>query len=272
MTAGGSGGFIGGRTSSTFMSGLYSPETNRTERQTSFDTADARWYSTMITLADGRPILLGGMVPYSEGSWASQTSNNLAALTPEIFTAGKGWSFLTGAYSTEAFGMYRTRNEFPHAWVAPNGEVFGISSDVMWALNPAGNGSIRTVGTFKGGAVVGNGGAGGTRSLPNVGSSTTSAVMFAPGKALQMGGNGYWVADGSHLWASSAATVIDFNNPSLPVLTETGEMKRSRRFFNATVLPDGKVFANGGSSYGNNDGAYARLNGEIWDRPRANGR
>lgn len=265
LTAGGSGGFIGGRTSSTFMSGLYSPETNRTERQTSFDTADARWYSTMITLADGRPILLGGMVPYSEGSWASQSSNNLAALTPEIFTAGKGWSFLTGAYSTEAFGMYRTRNEFPHAWVAPNGEVFGISSDVMWALNPAGSGSIRTVGTFKGGAVVGNGGAGGTRSLPNVGSSTTSAVMFAPGKALQMGGNGYWVADGSHLWSSSAATVIDFNNPSAPVLTETGEMQRSRRFFNATVLPDGKVFANGGSSYGNNDGAYARLNGEMWD-------
>lgn len=271
LTAGGFGGpyiendTTAGKASSSFLSGEYSPETNLTS-VTSFRTADERWYSTMITLADGRPILLGGMLPYAENSWSNpSTSNGLASMTPEVFTPGVGWQLMGGAYSTLAFGQYLSRSEFPHAWVAPNGEVFGISSDQMWFLDPKANtkdgqGSIRIAGTFKG-AARGLRGGETPATLPNVGSSTSSAVMFAPGKALQMGGNGYWLLH--DLPASSAATVIDFNDGKVS-LTETRPMNIARRFFNSTVLPNGQVFVNGGTRFAHDLG-QAAYEGEIWD-------
>lgn len=268
LTAGGFGGpynendTTGGNASSSFLSGEYSPKTNVTQ-VTGFNTDDERWYSTMLTLPDGRPILLGGMLPYAEASWPNpSTTNGLASMTPEVFTPGKGWRLMNGAKSAEAFGQYLTRSEFPHAWVAPNGEIFGVSSDKMWFLDPkanGGDGSIRMAGEFKGisrGLRAGETAA----NLPNVGSSTSSAAMFAPGKALQMGGNGYWVVH--DMPASSAATVIDFNDGKA-TLTETQPMNHARRFFNATVLPDASVLVNGGTRYGHDLG-QAVYEGEIW--------
>ena len=248
---------------SSLFSGEYSPDTNVTV-DTGLRTADERWYSTMLTLPDGRPIVLGGMLPYAEASWTNPSNTNgLASMTPEVFTPGLGWSLLPGAYSTEAFGQYLSRSEFPHAWVAPNGEIFGLSSDKLWFLDPKGGdgqGSIRVVGTFKEPARGYRAGET-AANLPNVGSSTSSAAMFAPGKALHVGGNGYWVVH--DLPGSSAATVLDFSDGTVKV-TETSPMANARRFFNATVLANGEVFVNAGTRFGNSlgDAVYA---GEVWN-------
>ncbi|MEP7298575.1 MAG: AbfB domain-containing protein, partial [Burkholderiales bacterium] len=221
--------------------------------------ADQRWYATMLMLADGRNVILGGMDPYQEGM-ADNPDAAIAAgtvsMTPEIYTIGTGWRSLTGARSREAFGPDYLRASYPRAWVAPNGRVFGISAETMWSLDVSANdgaGAVTVLGSFKGPA---------SRVAPvNVG-ATSTAVMYAPGKVLQVGGNGYFNGDG--LPASKLATMVDFNGAA-PVLTETAPMSLARRFPNSVVLPDGRVLVTGGTAVGNNGGADAVYAAEIWD-------
>ena len=80
--------------------------------------------------------------------------------------------------------------------------------------------------------------------------------MFRPGRILQMGG------------ASSAALVIDINGAT-PVVTATQSMSSQRQWVSATVLPDGRVLATGGSAV---DNALTNVNNsaEVWD-PNGNG-
>ena len=87
--------------------------------------------------------------------------------------------------------------------------------------------------------------------LPGATSWTSSAVMFQPGRILQIGG------------ASSAALVIDINGAT-PVVTSTQSMSTQRQWVSATVLADGRVLGTGGSAVEN------QLNGvnnvaEIWN-------
>ena len=126
----------------------------------------------------------------------------------------------------------------------------------MWSLDVAANdgaGAVTVLGRFKEPA---------SAAAPvNVG-ATSTAVMFAPGRVLQVGGNGYFNGDG--LPASNQATVIDFNG-SEPVVAETAAMTHARRLANSVVLPDGQVLVTGGTRLGNNGGADAVYAAEIWN-------
>ena len=221
--------------------------------------ADDRWYATLLTLPDGRAVMLGGIDPYTEGMYQNPDAaiaSGQVSMTPELYTPGTGWRSLTGANSRLAFGPDHLRASYPRAWVAPSGEVFGISADQMWWLDVSANGGVgalRSAGVFKGAPSA-------TAPL-NVG-ATNSAVMFAPGRILQVGGNGGFNGDG--LPASDMATVIDINGAT-PVLTETARMGAARRFPSATVLPDGQVLITGGTRRGNNGGADAVYAAERWN-------
>lgn len=239
-------------------SGLFSPVSNTVALDPS-SLADQRWYATMLTLTDGRAVILGGMDPYQEGMVNAPDAAIAAgtvSMTPEIYTAGSGWRTLFGARSRDAFGPDYLRASYPRAWVAPDGKVVGISAETMWKLDPAASdaqGAVTVLGKFKTPP---------SATAPvNVG-ATNSAVMFAPGKVLQMGGNGTNNGDG--LPASAMATVVDFNSAT-PQLTETAPMRFARRYGNATVLPDGKVVVTGGTRRGNNGGADAVYEAEVWD-------
>ncbi|MGC4088091.1 MAG: AbfB domain-containing protein [Polyangiaceae bacterium] len=219
--------------------------------------ADERWYATMLTLGDGRQLLLGGSTPYGalrayQDPGAAINAGSVS-MTPEVYAAGTGWRSLFGAYSREAFGPDFHRYWYPRAWVSPNGEVFGVSSETMWYLNPTADGSVRVAGAFKTG--VNN------TSKPNIG-PTSSAVMFAPGRILQVGGNGYH--DGFASPSSALATVIDINGAE-PVLSETAPMSNARQWPSSTVLPDGRVVVTGGTRYGNNGGTDAVYPAELWN-------
>ncbi len=219
---------------------LYAPSTNAST-QSSANMADDRWYGTMITLPDGRPVMLGGMVPYAEDMQNNPdqaVAQGLASMTPEVYEGG-AWRSLFGAYSRDAFGPDYLRASYPRSWVAPNGKVFGISAERMWSLDPAGNGAITIHGAFKE--------APNANTKPNVG-ATNTAVMYDIGKILVVGGNGSF--NGDELPASKLATVIDINSGA-PVLTEQPAMANPRRYPNAIVLPDGKVVITGGATYGN---------------------
>jgi YVTN family beta-propeller protein len=221
--------------------------------------ADQRWYATMLTLPDGRNVILGGMDPYQEdmrNNPDAAIANGTVSMTPEIYTLGTGWRSLAGARSRDAFGPDYLRASYPRAWVAPNGRVFGISAETMWSLDVNandGSGAVSVLGRFKAPASAG--------APLNVGAVST-AVMFAPGKVIQVGGNGYFNGDG--LPASNLATVVDFNGPA-PVLTETAPMSYPRRLANSVVLPDGRVLVTGGTRLGNNGGADAVYAAEIWN-------
>ncbi|MBI5719930.1 MAG: AbfB domain-containing protein [Burkholderiales bacterium] len=237
---------------------LFNPATQSAANDTA-QLADDRWYATLLALPDGRAVMLGGIDPYTEGMYQNPDAalqNGQVSMTPELYTPGTGWRSLTGAISRDAFGPDNLRASYPRAWVAPSGEVFGISADRMWWLDVyanGGTGAVRVAGTFKG--------APSTTAPVNVG-ATNSAVMFAPGKVLQLGGNGGFNGDGFP--ASNMATVVDINGAA-PVLTETARMAFARRFPSATVLPDGKVLVTGGTRVGNNGGSDAVFAAEMWN-------
>ena len=83
-----------------------------------------------------------------------------------------------------------------------------------------------------------------------------SAVMYAPGKVLVMGGGNP---------PKNTAEVIDLNAAS-PSWRAVGSMQFSRRQINATLLPDGKVLVTGGTAApGFNDPSGHVDAAELWD-------
>jgi hypothetical protein len=125
---------------------------------------------------------------------------------------------------------------YPRNFDAPDGRVFGYDSfGSMYYIDPAGAGAITRVG-----------------SLPSaVRGADASAAMFAPGRILQFGG------------ASNGSVVIDITGGS-PVVTATAAMSTQRRTATATVLPNGRVLATGGSTIWN-ELVGVTLQAEIWD-------
>jgi YVTN family beta-propeller protein len=222
-----------------------------------FRLADERWYGSLITLPSGQLLMLGGSTPYG-GLRAYQdpdtyATNGAISMTPELYDASTGWRSLFGAQSREAFGPDHHRYWYPRAWVVPSGQVFGISSEKMWYLNAADAGSVTVAGDFKTGADA--------TTRPNIG-PTSAAVMFAPGRILQVGGNGYH--DGHATPSSVLATVVDVSG-AMPVVADTAPMSFARQWPSATVLPDGRVVVTGGTRFGNNGGADAVYAAELWD-------
>ena len=119
MVSGGNGGV-----SSQFYAPATGVLTTATPR-----LAMNRWYATLVTLPDGRPLMLGGMVPYSEGMQDNPDAaiaQGTPSMTPEIWESTT-WRSLFGAFSRDAFGPDYLRCSYPRAFVAPNGKVFGIS-------------------------------------------------------------------------------------------------------------------------------------------------
>ncbi len=244
---------------------IYNPVNNK-RTTAAASTALPRWYATMLTLPDSRKMVMGGMQPYTEGMWVNPDQSvqaGYASMTPEVYENNQ-WRSLFGASSRNAFGPDFLRTSYPHAFVAPNGQVFGISAEKMWYLDPnanGGNGAIPYVGNFKRGF-------GNMADPVNVGALSV-AVMYDIGKIIQVGGNGGNNGDG--FAASNMATVFDINNGA-PQLTEQQRMNFPRRYGNGLVLANGQVVITGGTTLGNynigderNRGSQAVFAAEIWD-------
>ena len=218
------------------LASYYDPATGRVEAGT--DMNHARWYATATTLPDGRVLLQGGR----------GATNADAALTPEILDAG-GWTDLPGATSFDAYGLVGDERRwwYPKAFVDPGGRVFTIAHSTMFTLDPANGGGL----VFHG-------------DLPDGhrGGATSTAVMYAPGRVLFVGGGAESNSVGEPAALASAA-IVDITS-GVPVVTPVAPMNHSRHWANATVLPNGQVLVNGGSGINNElvDVAYPS---EIWD-------
>ncbi|MEA1832125.1 AbfB domain-containing protein [Methylobacterium durans] len=198
-----------------------------------------RWYGTFTAMPDGRVAIQGGM---TGNGWDTHS------ITPELFTPGKGWTELGGATSADAYGRVRAdgRANYPRAWAVSTTKLFTITGQVMFYLDVSGQGSISGMQPF---------------NRSNWG-ATSTAVMFRPGRILQLGG-GSPLNNGVTTDGSRAATVIDIGGAA-PVLTEAAPMAYPRHWANATVLPNGEVLVTGGGQ-GDNDGRGPAYTAEIWN-------
>ena len=261
-----SGGFAGGAVpwASGQSSTVFDPGLFRANRLNT-DMAASRWYGTMIALNDGRQLMVGGGAADQNDNYflvnAYANASDAATLahistTPEVYLPGGGWTSLFGANSTVAYGAEANRAWYPRAWQAPNGRVFGLSTDKMWWMDTANGGNVTIIGSFKTppspNAIV----------PPNTG-PTSTAAMYDVGKILQVGGNGFKNEE-PYYPSSRAATIIDINSDP-PLVYDTDSMTYPRQWAQATVLPDGRVLVTGGSSLGDSDGVAAVQAAELWN-------
>jgi Galactose oxidase-like, Early set domain/IPT/TIG domain/Kelch motif len=187
------------------------------------DMNAGRWYPTVTTLANGDALVVSGSIDNTVGV------NTL----PQVYQAETGtWRSLTSAQLS--------LDLYPMMFLAPNGKVFNAAPTQRTRyLDTSGTGSWSDVANRTFG-----------------GRSYGSAVMYADGKILVVGGGDP---------PTNTAEVIDLNQTS-PAWRSVGSMHIARRQLNATLLPDGKVLVTGGTSGpGFNNGTTPVYSAEVWD-------
>ncbi|WP_051979379.1 galactose oxidase-like domain-containing protein [Edaphobacter aggregans] len=185
-----------------------------------------RWYPTNTTLPNGDVLVVSGF-----------TTNDNYNTLPQVWRpANNTWRNLTSAQLMQPL--------YPMMFVAPNGKAFSAGPDrISRYLDTSGTGAWTTVGTIN---------YTGPRDYG-------SAVMF-DGKVMVAGGDGD--TDGA---ATNTAEIIDLNAAN-PTWQFTSPMSAARRQLNLTLLPDGKVFASGGSGgFGFDNSANPVYPAEMWD-------
>jgi hypothetical protein len=184
--------------------------------------AQGRYYPTTTVLANGEVLAISG---------TDELQNHVT--TPEVGN-GTTWRRLTSA-SLDIGQPY-----YPAMFLAPNGKVFlaGFPQTTRY-LDVSGTGTWTTVGD----RVVAD------RTMG-------SAVMYAPGKILYVGGGDP---------PTSSAEVIDLNQAS-PSWRSVPGMAFARRQLNATILADGQVLVTHGTSGpGFNNVATPVRAAELWN-------
>jgi hypothetical protein len=227
---------VGGTIVVDGLSGYGTDENNLFSTRTNTVTAQdrmawRRWYPTVLTLASGDVLALGGRIDRDTTAPASAATY---ATTPEGWSAATGWHALPGATSDEAFGTASQAWYYPRGWVMPSGQVFLLTpAGTMFRMDPAGDGGL-------------------VKLAPTVAPSNArlQSVMFAPGRILSAR-------------MKQQTVVIDINGKQ-PVVTQTTNSSRYRQFGNATLLADGQVWFNGGSADGNVD-TNDYLVSETWN-------
>ena len=203
---------------------IYNPANNTWTRQARMNLG--RWYPTVTGLPNGDVLVVSGAVDTPNGT------NPL----PQVWQAATGtWRDLSTAQLSLPI--------YPYMFLAPDGSVFNAGPEVVTRrLNTAGTGAWSFVGnrTFN--------------AMRDYG----SAVMYAPGKILTVGGGDP---------PTNTAEVIDLNAAS-PAWRAVGSMGAARRSMNATVLPTGEVLATGGTrgpGFNNGSTGMPVLEADLWN-------
>src|SRR5207302_2358749 len=203
----------------------YDPATNTFTDQQSM--AHGRWYPTGTVLGDGRVMIFSGL---------SETGGTNTSV--EFYSAGSGWS--------AAFSAPWTPPLYPRLHVLPNGNVFYSGSTTGSSLfNPATHTWTTNVAftNYNGTRTYGT-----SILLP-----LTPANNYTP-KVLIMGG-------GSP--STNTSEIIDLS-ATTPKWVYGPNMSQPRIEMNATILPNGKVLAVGGS-LNDEDTSTASLNADLYD-------
>jgi hypothetical protein len=206
-------------------SAVYDPATGQfTDVQT---MAHGRWYPTVTNLSDGRLMTFSGL-----------DENGNTNSTVEIYTVGSGWSV--------PFGSPFTPPLYPRMHLLPSGKVFYSGSGTSSRyFDPAAH-------TWS--AVVATTNYSGTRTYgTSVLFPLSPTNNYKPMVMIMGGGNP----------ATNTTELIDLS-AATPRWVFGPNMSQSRIEMNATILPNGKVIALGGS-LNDEDTTTASLNADLYD-------
>lgn len=189
--------------------------------------AHGRWYPTVTNLSDGTLMTFSGL---------DETGSTNS--TVEIYTVGSGWS--------TAYGSPFTPPLYPRMHLLPSGKVFYSGSTTSSRyFDPSAH-------TWSG--VVANTNYSGTRTYgTSVLLPLTPANSYKPVVMIMGGGNP----------ATNTTELIDLS-AATPKWTYGPNMSQPRIEMNATILPNGKVIALGGS-LNDEDTTTASLNADLYD-------
>jgi PKD repeat protein len=193
--------------------------------------AHGRWYPTVTVLGDGRVMTFSGL---------TETGGTNTAV--EIYTAGSGWS-----------------QEYAAGWTPPLYPRMHLMTDGNVFYSGSGPGSrIFNTSTKMWSAVVATTNYSGTRTYgTSVLLPLTPANGYKPRVMILGGGNP----------ATATTEIIDLS--ASPLQWQYGpSMSQPRIEMNATILPNGKVLAIGGST-NDEDAVTASRNADLYD-PNAN--
>ena len=226
-----------------------------------------RWYASAVISGDEKMFLFGG----------EDMPNKKPSTTPEMIDLKNidyGWKKLDQSESNDLFGAKdATEYSYPRAFLASDGNIVGISYNKIWVMDLENNYRVSKTGEIplvKGGIsnVL-------EHSNPNmdhdkkdhmklvtIGSpvgTTNSVVMIEKDKVLIFGGR----QNGIEYSPSNKVVMIDFTNSFKPKIQELNPMNFPRSNGNATIMPDGNIFINGGTSY--DDLAFSVFTPEIYN-------
>ena len=203
----------------------YDPATNTFTTQQSM--AHGRWYPTSTVLGDGRTMIFSGL-----------DENGSTNTSVEFYSASSGWS--------TAFAAPWTPPLYPRMHLLPNGNVFYSGSTTGSSLfNPSTNTWTTNIAftNYSGTRTYGS-----SVLLP-----LTPANNYAP-KVMIMGGGS----------PSTATTELIDLSANTPKWVNGPNMSQPRIEMNATILPNGRVLALGGS-LNDEDTATASLNADLYN-------
>ena len=239
-----------------------------------------RWYGSAVRTGDEKLIIIGGEDVITEEK----------SFIPEIIDLKNiqdGWRVLNNASSEFLFGddLYDEWN-YPRSYLSSDGNIVGISYNKIWAMDKNDDYRVRQTGSIP----LATGGI--SRDLEHINpnytkkkdhinhnhsnhhvsseklkivtmgapvGSTTSTVMIGKDQVFLFGGKQY----GDEYTSSNQVYKLDFSNSFSPIISELKSMSSPRSNANATILPDGKVFINGGDAY--NDNEFSIFTPEIYN-------
>jgi galactose oxidase len=172
---------------------------------------EGRWYPSMVTLADGRPLVCSGSFP--TGALQPPINDNAVNNIPQVLENDK-WNNLT---DFEGLPL------FPRFHVAPDGSV--LMSGALATTYLFKNLTLGSPGTW---TPIGQRHAGNSDYAPS--------VMYDTGKVIFIGGG----------LPTHTVETIDLNAVD-PAWTIVAPLNFPRRQHNATLLPDGTVLVTGGT-------------------------
>lgn len=220
-----------------------------------------RWYGSVVRLKDDNMLILGGND--NANLTASGSDEERASIVPEILLKNKNqnydWKILENIKSDFFFGTKNLAWIYPKAFLTSQNRVFGISYNNLFLIsnmnNNGVNASIKKVGeiplvnnAYKKKLTDNNANNKKSDSLlvGSIGSAVSqhaTAVMARKNNIIILGG-----LEIGH-FASNHVYSILIDNPEKPVIKRLSNMNFPRFDQNATLLPTGDIFVNGGSSF-----------------------
>jgi len=231
-----------------------------------------RWYGSIVRTGENKLVMIGGI------SVTDEVHSQISEII-DLENIGDGWKVLD---KTESYDLFANKDadefSYPKAYLSSDGNIVGISYNKIWVMDRFDGYRVSKTGKIplvKGGIsnMLENNSPSAHNThassehdnklkLMTIGSpvgSTSSSVMIERDQVLVFGGK----QNGHEYSPSNRVVRIDFSDSNAPKLEELGNMRHPRSDGNATILPTGEVFLNGGHAY--DDLNFSILQAEIYN-------